>query len=268
MALVDVDSLCPADVLLSTGPGFVSAATRILTLSDYSHASLCVGIGGTIIESTPDKGVAFSSLELVKAESDAQLGVSRVLGTLSSATTLHVYRHKWLFDKNLSYDEKMLQSKYLFNFFDAWGKDYSRLKSLAHASPFLKFAPKVKTEVLDAIGKLGADGDKVVSGPFCSQLVFEVLAAAGLPPIPADIRSDEVSPQSLIDPASTNLRRVVSAEFDYPDDSIPNDEDRLKRRCMMLSPAMFREVNLFRRDQVRLLELITEVNKKLLGSDE
>jgi hypothetical protein len=264
MALVDVECLCPGDVLLSTAPGLISAMTRMMTCSAYSHASLHLGGGGSIIQSTPNDGVAFATLELVKAESNAHL---KVLGTLRGATVLHVYRHKWLCDKQLPQDQRLRQMEYLYEFLGAyWGKDYPLLKRLALSSPFLEFAPKVKTEVLGAIGKFGADRGKIVPGPFCSQLVFEVLAAAGLPPVSADIRSDEVSPQSLIDAAHTNLRRVGSAEFDHPDDSIPNDEELLESRRKILESSKHHEMNLYRRDQVRLLALITEVNEKLLSS--
>jgi hypothetical protein len=262
MTLVDVNRLYPGDVLLSTTRAMSSALIRSMTFSEYSHASLHLG-AGVIIQSTSDEGVAFATLELVKAESNARLGVSRVWGRLPGATVLHVYRHESLTNLQLSFEQQDPLRTWLNEYVmtSYWGKDYARLATLASASPFLSFAPKAKTAVLNAVGRLGADVGKVAPGPFCSQLVAEVLSAAGIPAVPVDLPSHGISPQTLVDPSHTNLRRALTESA--VDDSIPNDNERLESRRRVLQSSVVTALNAYRRGQEHAKVRLEEVDSLL-----
>lgn len=260
---VDVAKLYPGDVLLSTSSSIPSAGIRFATKSIYSHAAIHIG-AGLIIQSTPDDGIAFSGFRLVKAETSLRANIRRLIGTLPPATMLHVYRHENLVGAEMSHHQEMQLSEMLSEAAgEYWGKDYAMLETLGDASALLSHAPAVKQWVLRQVGKrTGADADKVVPGPFCSELVAALLTSVGLSPMQAAFA--QVSPGDLAAPEKSVLVRLPDAEV-LLDSSMECDVEWLQLRRSMIESAFSIRMTQYRNNQLRTLAALDELETVLQG---
>lgn len=260
-AVIDLKQLWPGDVLLTTSDAVTSAFIRRATRSPYSHAVLHIG-QGLVFESTPKGGIGFSVIDPFKAEGDPLVFEYQVFGRLTGATLAHVYRHKDIVALNPNGEvQAALQRAIHAQTLHHWGRDYSKLRQLGPTTRILSRVPRVRDWILDRAGELGADDGKLAPGAFCSQLIVEVLAAAGWDPLIKG-RPQGTSPRDLADVGKSKLVRHPAAEVG-PDALKPCDESQLK--TWQAFASMHRvavALNHHNRDNVRSAVLLGELQRK------
>ena len=156
MGKIPTSSLQQADVILTTGKGFVSEAIKISTASDVSHAMLYVGDDDII--HAEERGVVQDALETV----------------IAYATKAQVYRHKAVTpaqqDLIISYAHAQKGKKF----------DYEEMFGAANPfAPSSSVSPVVvggSVAVMKAYNQISGDREEF----FCSELVVAAYQHAGL----------------------------------------------------------------------------------------
>jgi hypothetical protein len=187
LSSLDLSTVKPADIILSTTPSVTSGGIRLSTCGKFSHAILALP-NGYCIEALPDKGVRIEKLSK----------------SLSKATYAAQYRHKFIDDQNAIYVchfAKMQQNKE----YDFAGAARSGISSgCGGAMRYTKHGFIVEL-VHDAAQKR-----KHNNKFFCSELIASSFEKAGLRLL--DLPSHAISPTAIATSSKiTMLEELITA---------------------------------------------------------
>jgi hypothetical protein len=259
--------LQPGDIVFSLGEGWMSKQiARFGGKGDYSHAAIY--IGNSHLFEALDDGVGPTRLyidreELYQAPRGALPNhqLNKWLATIPDTVRLCVMRHPDM--------EQALKSR-----------GYSDLNPLTESSVFLQYphATQLATAIwcnrfAGWLVKAGLQAQalfekpRVVPGPFCSQLVVQIMDGLGLRLFARELDPAEVSPSRLAN--SDTLREVPGAStFADPEAKLgsPYSGQRLPHRCLVQIGVQWK-VELYRLSatQDELTKRNAELLRKLLG---
>lgn len=255
---VDFSQLLPGDILLTTSKGWTSFGIRLITWSKYSHALLYIG-SGEVIQSTPNQGIAMSSLDILKVES-TQACQEKVFCTLPGAKIIHVFRHKQLAITASS--GNAIQNNLMASINNAalenWGYDYSKLEKFANV--FWRPLQKVVRPLLQLAGLI-ADKNKIAPGAFCSHLVAKILDTIGLTPI-ANVNSETVSPGAICRHKNSAMLRQQQIEI-RPDPFVICDQNRLDFYRSLKSATVSEQFNSYVRVQRQTFARLDQFDREM-----
>lgn len=192
--------LRPLDVVLLRSPGLVSKEIKTLTFGPYSHAALVMS--KTLRFESNDPGVFFSPAKFVHAYVDG--GRIYLYDDVSKYVKYDVYRLPQVtaMDDNalaaLQQRAVALTSK--FNFmqyppFEVFDKLIERHTGFDAATVQRLLRLKSRNE------------NVIVAGPFCSQLVAEILQQLGLQVFDSGLASEVTSPNDFTREPGSRLRK-------------------------------------------------------------
>jgi hypothetical protein len=162
---IDVGSLLPADIILTSRPGVISSAIRGVTSSPVSHAILHIG-NGRIIEATA-AGVDIYGLDLAFKDDGG--------GEVNYAVVLRSPDVDEAVGRNIvDYAKSKLGSS--FNYFGFF--KYVALMVRLHPDLYSGKPYEIRTQMSNWIGKVEL-GVPDTTEVFCSQLLVEAFQAGG-----------------------------------------------------------------------------------------
>lgn len=196
---IDLAKLQPGDVVLAGGKGTTPKTIQAWTRSRYSHAAIVV-TPMLWLESNPERGVHYSPQEIDSVRRQ-QGGIAALRRPLERA---NVYRARGLEAVDLDLRER-IAAAIVVSAHDETLRNYPRNYDVVRK--FLPWTPHRR----DGGRRQPADRPDPLDGPFCSQLVVQILRTF-LAGVGGERNADEVAPGHLA--TEGTLHRLDEAVLD------------------------------------------------------